>query len=45
MNLFKKLNQEEQTTTIIITHDPGVAEQCQRVISIKDGEILADVRN
>jgi len=39
MNLFIELNQQQGITVIIITHDPHVAEQCQRQIIIKDGMI------
>ena len=39
MELFKSLN-EQGRTVIIVTHDPKVAEQCQRVIEISDGEIV-----
>ena len=30
MNLFKELNRESHTTIILVTHDPHVAEQCER---------------
>ena len=39
MDLLLKLNRESGTTLIIVTHDPKVAEQTQRVISIRDGVI------
>ena len=45
MNLFKSLNSDDGVTIIIITHDPGVAKQCRRVINVVDGEIQADYRN
>jgi putative ABC transport system ATP-binding protein len=37
--LLLKLNQERGTTLIIVTHDPEIAEQTQRVIHIRDGEV------
>ena len=37
MDLFKQLNTEDRVTTIIITHDPDVAAQCNRTIHIRDG--------
>ena len=39
MELLKKLNAEEHITQIIVTHDPTVAEQTNRIIRIKDGVI------
>jgi len=37
MNLLLTLNKESGTTLIIITHDPTIAEQTQRVIRLRDG--------
>lgn len=39
MQLLKKLNAEEHITMIIVTHDPNVAGQTNRIIHIKDGII------
>ena len=39
MQLLKDLNQTEKITEIIVTHDPVVAEQTNRIIRIKDGII------
>lgn len=39
IELFKSLN-EQGRTVIIVTHDPKVAEQCDRVIEISDGCIV-----
>jgi len=39
MALLKNLNAEEHITQIIVTHDPTVAEQTNRIIRIKDGVI------
>ena len=40
MELFKSLNAQGRTV-VIVTHDPKVAEQCDRIIEISDGEILS----
>ena len=39
MELFKQLHQQGRTV-IIVTHDPKIAEQCEKVIEISDGEII-----
>lgn len=42
MNLFKRLNHDEGTTIIMVTHDPHVAAQCERVVKIIDGRVVSD---
>lgn len=37
MNLLLNLNKDSGTTLIIVTHDPTIAEQTQRVIRLRDG--------
>ena len=39
MHLLLNLNKERGTTLIIVTHDPKIAEQTQRVIRLRDGEL------
>lgn len=39
MGLFKSLNSQGRTV-VIVTHDPKVAEQCDRIIEISDGNIV-----
>lgn len=43
MNLLLKLNKERGTTLIIVTHDPNIAAQTERVIRLRDGEIDSSV--
>ena len=39
MQLLKELNHADHITEIIVTHDPNVASQTDRVIHIKDGVV------
>lgn len=43
MNLFRELNEIEKRTIVLITHDNNISQQCQRVVALKDGKILAGV--
>jgi putative ABC transport system ATP-binding protein len=36
---------EKGETIVIVTHDPRIAERCERVVQIVDGRIEADTRN
>ena len=39
MTLLLNLNRDSGTTLIIVTHDPVIAEQTQRVIRLRDGSL------
>jgi putative ABC transport system ATP-binding protein len=39
MTLLLNLNKEKGTTLIIVTHDPTISEQTQRVIRLRDGAL------
>jgi len=39
---FQKLHKEQGHTIVIITHEPHIAEHAERIIHIKDGEIISD---
>ncbi len=42
LRIFRRLNEEEGVTIILVTHDPGVAETAKRVIRIHDGVIESE---
>jgi len=44
LSTFQKLN-EVGRTIILITHEPYVAQHADRIIHIRDGEILSDEKN
>ena len=39
MDLMKSLNKEQGQTFVIVTHDSGIAKQCNRIIHMRDGQI------
>ena len=45
LGTFQKLNQEEGRTIILITHEPDIAEHADRIIHVRDGEIISDSRS
>ena len=40
--LLFDLNREKGTTLVLVTHDLSLAEQCQRIIRLKNGKIFKD---
>ncbi|MEM8668808.1 MAG: ABC transporter ATP-binding protein [Planctomycetota bacterium] len=42
IDLFQKLNQDDQITVILVTHDQTVARNARRTIVLHDGEVSAD---
>lgn len=44
MNLFHSLNQKQGKTIVLITHSMELAKECPRIITLKDGNIVDDVR-
>ena len=39
MALMFELNQEQGTTLVLVTHDPAIAQRCQRRITIEAGQV------
>jgi len=44
VSLMRRMNREHGVTFILVTHDTDVAAQTDRVIRLKDGKVLSDVR-
>jgi len=42
IELMEALNRELGQTFLIVTHDPGVARHCGRIIKMEDGRIISD---
>ena len=42
MDIFHKLHKEQGKTIVLITHSPELAEECERIITIKDGLITGE---
>jgi len=42
VDLLLKLNQEQGTTLVMVTHDPGLAARAGRVVHLRDGRIVKD---
>src|ERR1051326_8105215 len=42
LELLLRLNKEEQTTLILVTHDELLASHAQRRLVLKDGKIIED---
>jgi lipoprotein-releasing system ATP-binding protein len=42
IQLFEKLNREQGTTLVMVTHDPLFAERASRRVALKDGRVIAD---
>jgi putative ABC transport system ATP-binding protein len=43
LELLLQLNREEETTLILVTHDPRLAGYADRVLTLRDGQVLTDV--
>lgn len=42
LDIFRELNEEDGLTIVLVTHDPGVAEHADRIIHMRDGNIVDD---
>lgn len=44
MESFKGLNEQQQTTILMVTHDPYAASFCERIVFIQDGAFFSEIR-
>ncbi|WP_375766404.1 ABC transporter ATP-binding protein [Archangium gephyra] len=42
--LLRHINREQRMTFLIVTHDPRMAQRCDRIIEVVDGRIVSDRR-
>mgnify|MGYP003819977561 CR=1 FL=1 len=40
MDLFHDLHEQQHKTIVLITHNPELAQECQRILTLKDGRII-----
>jgi lipoprotein-releasing system ATP-binding protein len=43
--IFREINVRYKTTFLIVTHDRKIAQEADRILEIKDGRIVTDIRN
>ena len=44
MDLFHEMHRRYHKTIVLITHNPTLARECERVLTLKDGRIVAEQR-
>jgi len=42
MDIFQRLNRERGITVVLITHEMDIAEYGTRIVSFRDGVVVAD---
>ena len=45
IELFRELNEEQEITVILVTHDQNVARKAKRTIVLRDGEVVEDTQD
>jgi lipoprotein-releasing system ATP-binding protein len=44
-DMLREVNESGGTTFLIVTHDPRLAQRCDRIIELVDGKIVSDKAN
>jgi putative ABC transport system ATP-binding protein len=44
ISILTSLHAEQGITLLVVTHDANIAHQCQRIIHLKDGQVVAEER-
>ena len=44
ISILTSLHSEQGITLLMVTHDASIAQRCQRIIHLKDGEVIAEER-
>ena len=44
ISILTSLHSEQNITLVVVTHDPNIAHHCQRIIHVKDGQVVAEER-
>jgi putative ABC transport system ATP-binding protein len=44
MAIFQRLNREQGISIVVVTHEPDIAHNADRIITFKDGKVLSDER-
>lgn len=42
MDLFHRVHEKSHKTIILVTHNPSLAEETERIVTLRDGEIIDD---
>jgi lipoprotein-releasing system ATP-binding protein len=44
-DLLRDVNETRSTTFLVVTHDPRLAQRCDRIVQLVDGRIVSDAPN
>ncbi len=42
MELMFELNRKSSTTLVLVTHDNGLADRCDRILALEAGRLVSD---